>query len=158
MSHLFKLSLALLLSITFAAACSQEKTKNSNTNAEKVSVTMYKNPGCECCTAWAEHMERNGFEVEEKPVDNLYALKFNYKVPNDMGACHTALIGDYVVEGHVPAEDVNRLLKEQPDAKGLAVPGMPTGSPGMEIPGRKAEPFDVMLFSEDGSRSVYASH
>lgn len=152
---------ALLASLTFGlvSACSQSESKNANSNtAEKASFTMYKNPGCMCCDKWAEHMESNGYEVEIKPIDNLAAFKFTHKVPNDMGACHTSVIDGYVVEGHVPAEDVDRLLKEQPDAKGIAVPGMPTGSPGMENPNRPDDPYDVMLFKEDGSRSVYASH
>lgn len=119
-------------------------------------VVMYKNPGCQCCTAWAVHMEENGFTVREEPRQDMPAVKANYGVPYTMASCHTAVIGDYVVEGHVPASEVKRLLKEQPDAQGLAVPGMPVGSPGMEQGGR-SEPYDVMLFSDSGSR-VYESY
>lgn len=159
------LSVALLIlsfgTLTLLSACSQDESKNgqeNSSNIEKASFTMYKNPGCQCCTKWAEHMEANGYEVTEKPVDNMAAIKFSNKVPNDMGSCHTAVIDGYVVEGHVPAEDIDRLLEEQPDAKGLAVPGMPIGSPGMENPSRPDDAYDVLLFQEDGSRSVYATH
>lgn len=148
-----------LLTLGLVSACSQSESKKaSSETVEKASFTMFKNPGCMCCDAWAEHMESSGYEVEIKPIDNLAAFKFSNKVPNDMGSCHTSVIDGYVVEGHVPAADVDRLLKEQPDAKGIAVPGMPTGSPGMEVPGRQAEAYDVMIFKEDGSRKVYASH
>lgn len=159
------LSVALLIlsfgTLTLLSACSQGESKNgqgNSSNIEKASFTMYKNPGCQCCTKWAEHMEANGYEVTEKPVDNMAAIKFSNKVPNDMGSCHTAVIDGYVVEGHVPAEDIDRLLEEQPDAKGLAVPGMPIGSPGMENPSRPDDAYDVLLFQEDGSRSVYTTH
>lgn len=161
MNYTLSTTLLALLSIGLVAACSQSESKQSESKsgtAEKASFTMYKNPGCMCCDKWAEHMEANGYEVTIKPVDNLYALKFNYKVPNDMGSCHTAIIDGYVVEGHVPVADVNKLLNERPDAVGIAVPGMPTGSPGMEVPGKEPESYKVMLFREDGSRTVYASH
>jgi len=146
----FALSIFIIGMIT---ACSGKKAEDG-----KVSFTMYKNAGCVCCSKWAEHMEEAGYEVTEKPVENLSALKFSNKVPNDMAACHTALIDGYVVEGHVPVEDVNRLLEERPDAKGIAVPGMPVGSPGMENPSRPDDQYDVFLFQENGSRKVYASH
>ena len=147
---------AVFIAIGMIAACSE--TKNNKLENGKVSFTMFKNPGCMCCTGWAEHMEEAGYEVEERPVDNLSALKFSNKVPNDMGSCHTAIIDGYVVEGHVPVEDIDRLLKERPDAKGIAVPGMPIGSPGMENPTRPDDEYDVFLFQEDGSRTVWASH
>ena len=151
----------LLMSMALLTACSQSETKDAGSQTgvtEKVSFTMYKNAGCMCCTEWAKHMEEHGYEVTEQPMDNLAAFKFTNKVPNDMGACHTSIIDGYVVEGHVPAEDIDRLLKERPDAKGIAVPGMPTGSPGMESPGRPDEAYNVLIFQEDGSRKVFASH
>ena len=158
--HFFALPVILFLATGLLTSCSQGESKQSGNGDEtlKTSFTMYKNPGCECCDKWADYMENNGYDVEIKPVDNLYALKFSYKVPNDMGSCHTSVINGYVVEGHVPAADIDRLLSEQPDAKGIAVPGMPIGSPGMEVPGRPDDPYNVMLFQEDGSRSVWASH
>lgn len=157
MKRFFSYSLFLFFTAGLVIGCSQTESKNAD-GSEKVSFTMYKNPGCQCCTKWAEHMEANGYEVTEKPVDNMAAIKFSNKVPNDMGSCHTAVIGGYTIEGHVPAEDIDRLLKERPDAKGIAVPGMPIGSPGMENPNRPDDAYDVLIFQEDGSRTVYASH
>ncbi len=125
-------------------------------SADATEVVMYKNPGCQCCTKWAMHMERAGFTVTEEPTDQLAAVKADQGVPYAMGSCHTALVGGYVVEGHVPIADVKRLLKEQPDAKGIAVPGMPAGSPGMESP--NPESYSVYLIGNDGSQSVYAQH
>lgn len=119
-------------------------------------VVVYKNAGCQCCTKWAEHMEQAGFSVTEKPTDELMSIKVDQDVPYNMASCHTALVGDYVVEGHVPIADVKRLLQEQPDAVGLAVPGMPAGSPGMESP--NPEPYKVFLIGNDGSQTVYSQH
>jgi hypothetical protein len=126
----------------------------ASTNVDE--VVMYKNPGCQCCTKWAAKMEQAGFTVTEKPTSQLASIKADQGVPYTMGACHTSLVGDYVVEGHVPITDVQRLLKEQPDAKGIAVPGMPAGSPGMES--MNPVPYKVYLIGEDGNHSVYAEH
>lgn len=124
----------------------------------KLEVIMYKNEGCQCCTKWADHMNEEEFEVIEKPIPNLYEVKVEQGITRELASCHTALVDGYVIEGHVPVEDVQRLLKERPDAIGLAVPGMPIGSPGMEVPGREADNFDVVLIAKDGSTSIYASH
>lgn len=119
-------------------------------------VVMYKNPGCQCCTEWAEYMEQAGFEVTENPTDQLAAIKADQGIPYNMASCHTAIVGDYVVEGHVPVEDVKRLLREQRDVRGIMVPGMPQGSPGMESP--NPEPYKVYLLGDDGRVAVYAEH
>ena len=128
----------------------------SDDGSAKIEVVMYKNPGCQCCTKWGYHMENAGFSVEEKPTQGMMALKQSYGVPARFESCHTAIIGDYFVEGHVPIEDVQRLLREKPDALGLTVPGMPTGTPGMEGP--NPENYDVYLVAKDGSTSVYSSY
>lgn len=128
---------------------------DTNSNA-KADIVMYKNAGCQCCDKWAQYMEGSGYSVKTVADQNLYAIKSQEGIPQDMGACHTALIGDYVVEGHVPAEDVMRLLREQPDAKGLIVPGMPASSPGMNT--ALNEPYKVYLLKNDGSTEVYAQH
>ncbi|MCW9705433.1 DUF411 domain-containing protein [Fodinibius salsisoli] len=120
-------------------------------------VVMYKNPNCQCCTKWAAHLEEAGFTVSEQPTQQMSAVKANYKVPYNMGSCHTAIVDGYVIEGHVPAKEVKRLLKERPDAIGLAVPGMPVGSPGMEQ-GNRTEPYDVLLFGEENEKSTFASY
>ncbi len=119
-------------------------------------VVMYKNAGCECCDKWASYMQGSGYSVEIVAAQNLSGIKADQGIPQNMGACHTALVGDYVVEGHVPAEDILRLLKESPDAKGLVVPGMPASSPGMNT--ALGEPYEVYLLKDDGSTEVYARH
>lgn len=123
------------------------------------SVTVYKDPSCGCCAKWVEHLKQNGFAttvIESKELDDI---KTKNKVPRQARSCHTALVNGYAIEGHVPASDVQRLLKERPAGiVGLAVPGMPIGSPGMEMPGRKGQPFDVLAFDKDGQTRVFASH
>ena len=138
----------VLLLVAGISACSQEKQPNAETKhssaAKTVSVTMYKNPNCQCCSKWATYLENNGFSVEEIPTDTLASVKKQKGVPNELGACHTAMIDGYVIEGHVPVEAINKLLKERPKAKGIAVPGMPAQSPGMaEEPGA----VDVYFFN-----------
>lgn len=121
-------------------------------------VTVHKSPTCGCCQNWVAHMQRAGFPVAVKGVDNLNPIKTEVGIPPGKGSCHTAQVGDYFVEGHVPAEDVKRLLTEKPDARGLTVPGMPVGSPGMEVPSGQVDSYDVLLVAKDGSTSVYSSH
>ena len=119
-------------------------------------VEMYKNPYCGCCGKWAEHMQKNGFKVVTHEVDNVPAKRKSLGMPERLGSCHTAKIGNYLLEGHVPATDVRRLLKEKPKALGLAVPGMPAGSPGMDVP--KSPPYETLLVQSDGSTRVFATH
>ena len=121
-------------------------------------VTVYKSASCGCCTAWVKYLRQAGFSVDAHELGNLGLIKERVGVPVGMGSCHTAEAGGYFVEGHVPADDIKRLLRERPDAKGLTVPGMPAGSPGMEAPSAKIEPYDVLLVLKDGSTSVYAHH
>ncbi|MGB0682671.1 MAG: DUF411 domain-containing protein [Magnetovibrionaceae bacterium] len=109
-------------------------------------MTVYKSPSCGCCGKWVEHMEENGFQVTVKNTDDLDPIKFIAGVPDKLQSCHTATIDGYVIEGHVPAADVKRLLAERPAAVGLSVPGMPIGSPGMEM-GDEKEPYPVILFN-----------
>ena len=103
-------------------------------------------------------MKDNGFSVEVKDVQNLSTIKSEYQIPMELQSCHTAIVDGYVIEGHVPVAEVNRLLAEHPDVAGLAVPGMPSGSPGMEMPGVAADPFDVLAFQTSGAVEVYASY
>ena len=123
-------------------------------------VEVLKSASCGCCIAWGEHMREQGFAVSEKNVSlvELNTAKNEAGLREEHKSCHTAYVDGYVVEGHVPAEDVRRLLTERPDAIGLAVPGMPFGSPGMGEPGPDAEPYDVLLVRRDGSTEVYSSH
>ena len=121
-------------------------------------ITLYKNVGCRCCTRWANLLRTKGYKVVEKGVDDLDAIKTRLKVGEKFQSCHTVLIGGYVIEGHVPMKEIDRLLKERPNAKGLSVPGMPVGSPGMEAPGNIPEPYTVFLMKTDGSSEVYAKY
>lgn len=120
-------------------------------------MTVHKNVGCGCCDLWVEHMQQAGFTAQVQEVSNMGPVKERLGVPVGMGSCHTAEVGGYFVEGHVPAPEVLRLLRERPDAKGLTVPGMPLGSPGMEVEGR-SESYEVFLVAGDGSTSVYAQY
>lgn len=114
-------------------------------------VVVSKDPGCGCCGTWAEHLRRAGFSVEIVETRNLNAVKQRLGVPADIVSCHTAEVDGYVVEGHVPASAIMRLLEQRPQAKGLAVPGMPMGSPGME--GGRPETYEVILFGPQGRRT-----
>ena len=128
------------------------------TTAQSEVVTVFKTPTCGCCAAWVDHMREAGFTVETQDLDNLTPIKEQYGVSPSVQSCHTAVVDGYVIEGHVPAVDVKRLLAERPDVAGLAVPGMPSGSPGMEAPGRAADPFDVLAFTDAGEVEVFASY
>lgn len=118
--------------------------------AEEIIITVHKDPNCGCCTGWVQHLRDAGFAVQVEETADLDAVRSRLGIPSDLVACHTAEVGGYLVEGHVPAAAVRRLLWERPVARGLAVPGMPVGSPGME--GGKPQPYAVVLFSVDGQR------
>ena len=120
---------------------------------ELPSILVYKTEGCGCCNGWVEHLQAAGFEVDARNVTDLMSVKLDAGLPADLSSCHTALVDGYVVEGHVPADVVKRLLAERPEAAGIAVPGMPVGSPGMEGPNPR--PYDVQVFDRQGGRSVY---
>lgn len=129
----------------------------STASAKRHEVVVYKHPQCGCCAAWVEHMEAAGFEVAVRRETDPEARWAAHDVPPELGSCHTATVGGYVIEGHVPAQDVRRLLEDQPEnVHGLAVPGMPVGSPGMEGP--NPQPFDVLLMRENGDVAVYRRH
>lgn len=119
-------------------------------------VLVYKSPTCGCCGSWVDHMKASGFRVKVIEENDITAVKQRFGVPEHLGSCHTALVGGYVVEGHVPASAVKRLLKEKPTAVGVSVPGMPIGSPGMDGP--NPEPFSTQLFDERGRARIYESY
>jgi hypothetical protein len=164
------LAFALAAAPLALAACSPDAPRAEAAPAEQTAptapasafdpslpaVTVYKSSTCGCCASWAEHLRENGFAVETVDVDDLQAVKTENGVPSALQSCHTAVVDGYVVEGHVPAADVKRLLAEAPEADGLAVPGMPIGSPGMEQ-GDTVQPYDVILFGDSGT-TVFASH
>jgi hypothetical protein len=119
-------------------------------------VKVWKSPTCGCCGRWVKHMEAAGFQVEVTDIDNVEPIKTANGVPLTLASCHTALVGGYVVEGHVPASDVRRLLSEKPSILGLTAPGMPAGSPGMDV--RGSPPYEVLAIDKDGKTTVYSTH
>lgn len=133
------------------AACS--------TAAQAATYEMFRDPYCGCCKVWASHVrEEIETEVKETVTSDMTAIKRARGVPQDLWSCHTMIVDGYVIEGHVPAEQIERLLKERPEGvRGIAVAGMPLGSPGMEAGGRK-QPYQVIAFGDNGTRSVFASY
>jgi hypothetical protein len=122
-------------------------------------LVVYKTPYCGCCKGWVAHMTRAGFTPTINELEDLAPVRARYGVPFKLSSCHTGVIGGYVIEGHVPPEDVTRLLREKPKALGLTVPGMPIGSPGMEVPNRPAERFQtLLLLDRSGRTQVFATH
>lgn len=121
-------------------------------------VLVHKSPTCGCCGLWVEHLRDAGFPVEVRDQDNIHPIKERLGIPFGKGSCHTAQIDGYVIEGHVPVEDIKRLLIERPQARGLTLPGMPAGSPGMEMPDGRVEPYTVELIATDGSTRPFAQH
>jgi len=160
----------LIVALLSIAACSKENRSADTTrvaltppaqaavqNAAPASartIKVYKDANCGCCKEWVKHLEQNGFTVEVMDMPDLSAVKTKYGVSPQLQACHTAVIGDYVVEGHVPADLIVKMLNEKPAIAGLAVPGMPAGSPGME--GATKERYDVLTFDRAGRTTVYA--
>ena len=120
-------------------------------------LQVFKSPTCGCCGAWVEHMRAAGFSVKVTEVDDTTAARKRLGLPDRFASCHTATVAGYVLEGHVPAAEVKRLLAQRPKALGLAVPGMPPSAPGMDVPGRK-DPYDVLLISADGQSRVFAAY
>jgi hypothetical protein len=121
-------------------------------------LEVFKTPTCGCCSKWVEHMRASGFTVRATNLDDLTDLKTKHRVPSQAQSCHTGLVNGYVIEGHVPAADVHRLLKERPPVVGIALAGMPIGSPGMEVEGVKARPYEVVSFDRRGATQVFAKH
>ena len=166
---------ALIVAVTVGlAACSKEPSRSQNetvaaapaptgdanavalasSNSELIPIKVYKDPNCGCCKEWVKHLEANGFKVETMDMPDLSLLKQKNGVKPEIQACHTAIVGGYVVEGHVPADIIKKMLKEKPAIAGLAVPGMPQGSPGMD--GGTRERYNVLTFDRAGRTTVYA--
>jgi hypothetical protein len=145
------MSLILLLGsflplVVVAAAPKNEKPP--------VEMTVYRSPTCGCCGKWLEHMKQDGFLVKDIQTEDMDAIKRQHGVPDNLKSCHTALVGGYVVEGHVPASDIRSLLEKKPAVVGVSVPGMPAGTPGMEMGGRK-DPYAVVQFDKNGQATVF---
>jgi hypothetical protein len=143
-----------LLSLAAAAAAA---SLPAFARASLPQVEVYKNPDCGCCGAWVEHLKAAGFSVKVHETPDTSAIRKRHGIPDAFGSCHTGVVAGYALEGHVPADDVKRLLAGKPVAAGLSVPGMPVGSPGMEAGSRK-DPFQVLLLDKAGRSSVFASY
>ena len=140
---------AVALSVATAAA-------PSVTSVTKPTITVYKDPNCGCCKSWIEHLRKHGFTVNAKDTPDMNTIKATLGVPGALTSCHTAVVEGYLIEGHVPAADIDRLLASRPKVKGLAVPGMPMGSPGME--GGAKQHYQVVTFDKVGKTAVYSSY
>jgi len=143
----------LIQIILFAAGISQTMVSQAESLP---AVTVYKSPTCGCCKKWVKHMQDNGFEVKAVDMKDMKSIKSMSGVRQEFASCHTARVGGYVVEGHVPASDIKRLLAEKPKVRGLTAPGMPMGSPGMEGP--RKDKYQVLSFDNKGITGVYANH
>jgi hypothetical protein len=147
MSRIKEFALSLLLGAALLS---------TSASADDLQIMVYKSPTCGCCSKWVSHLQENGFEVETTDLNDLRVIKSMSGIKPEQASCHTAKIGDYVIEGHVPADDIKRLLAERPEARGLTVPGMPKGSPGMEHP--NPDHYQVLLLGNDGTTEVFAEH
>jgi hypothetical protein len=131
---------------------------NIPTQAEEAkAITVYRSPTCSCCGKWLEHLKQNNFTIKDVPTEDMQAIKHKYGVSDEMASCHTAIVDGYVVEGHVPADDIKTLLKTKPKVVGITVPQMPSGTPGMEMGGKK-DPYNVMSFDTENHFQVFKSH
>jgi len=144
---------ALLMSAATVSYADPQKQLSKVLNE----IVVYRSPSCGCCGKWVKHLELNGFNVSDKVTDNVQGIKDQYGVNKSLASCHTAIIGDYVIEGHVPAEDIKAMIQAKARVKGLSVPGMVTGSPGMEMGGRK-DPYNVVSFDKYGKQSLYKAY
>lgn len=162
------LSLILVLAMVALSACTPTAqaplaavaaTGPATSPAQGLPIALvHKSPTCGCCGLWVDHLKKAGFEVEVRNSENVTPVKQRLGVPYGKGSCHTAEIGGYFIEGHVPVEDIKRLLAEKPDAKGLVLPGMPMGSPGMEGPEGTSQSYTVELVARDGTTSPFSQH
>ena len=125
--------------------------------AKPIDIVVYRSPTCECCGRWLEHLKKNNFNVKDIVTDDVQAIKNKYGVSEAMASCHTAIVDGYVIEGHVPANDIMKLLKTKPKIVGIAVPGMPSGTPGMEMGDRK-DSYNVMSFDKENHYEIFNSY
>lgn len=153
---MYKLLRNLLAGILLAGLMPQIAFAETGKHAELESITVYKSPTCGCCGKWVSHLQDNGFEVEAINQNDMNSVKLDAGIPRKLASCHTAIIGGYIIEGHVPAADIKRLLEERPDVAGLTVPGMPMGSPGME--GHRQDKYDVLTFTKSGETEIFSSY
>lgn len=151
--------LLLIIIVVTLGACAQARTPIASSSSDQGNtITMYKSATCGCCGTWAEYLQENGFTVLINEDEDLAQIKQTYQVPRQLSSCHTALLNGYVIEGHVPIDEINRMINEKPDILGIAVAGMPIGSPGMEVEGVDPVPYDVVTFDAQGNTTIFASY
>ena len=146
------LMVCVLLSLSFSI-----KAEGEVKTVEPIVIEVYRSPSCGCCSKWIAHLKENQFDVKDHVTNDVQVIKDKYGVPEKMASCHTALVNGYVVEGHVPAADIKKLLKLKPAVIGISVPGMPAGTPGMEMGGRK-DPYKVVSFDKEKKYQVFSSY
>ena len=146
------LMVCVLLSLNFSI-----KAEDQVKTVEPIVIEVYRSPSCGCCSKWIAHLKENQFDVKDHVTNDVQVIKDKYGVPEKMASCHTALVNGYVVEGHVPAADIKKLLKLKPAVIGISVPGMPSGTPGMEMGGRK-DPYQVVSFDKEKKYQVFSSY
>lgn len=166
MKHLALIQIGLITTLTIAA-CGEKKITGWDAKeyggapaVQGKVISVHRSETCGCCKSWITHLEKHGFVVEDHVERDMDGVKKRLGVPAEMGSCHTAVVDGYVIEGHVPAQDIVALLAKKPAIQGLSVPAMPVGTPGMEDPSGRKDPFSVMSFSKDGTREYrrYASY
>lgn len=146
-----------------SSATAQNVTKSAapttDIAAQALNITVYRTPTCGCCKGWVEHIKENGFQVTDivKPESEIQTIRQKYNLPSDLASCHTSEVAGYLVEGHIPVAEVKRLIAKKPDIAGISVPGMPIGTPGMEM-GDRQESFNVFAFRKDGQTEVFNSY
>lgn len=151
------IAIVLAASILFWGFIFQDRPVfETEVSEDEIIITMFHGEGCMCCVRWAEYLEEKGFTVVDELVDDLHKIKREKGIPGQLSSCHTAIVDGYVVEGHVPAEDILRLLSERPEATGISVPGMPPNAPGMDAPITRE--YQTILFDGEGNITVFATH
>ena len=151
--HMRLSTLALTVACALGAITAFAQAKRA---AAPIPIAVYKTPTCGCCGKWVAYMERNGFKATVTEMPDTSPARTKNGVPARLGSCHTSVVGGYAIEGHVPADDIKRLLREKPDVVGLAAPGMPQGSPGMDEP--DSPPYEVLAFDKQGQTRVFSTH
>lgn len=152
------MAVAIITSNITSAIAASSWDNETESYSGKQEITVYRSPSCSCCGDWIEHVQKHGFKIKQDiKTDEMEAIKQKYNLPPELASCHTAIINGYVIEGHVPADDIKRVLKQKLQLAGLAVPAMPIGTPGMEM-GDTKQPFSVIAFNKKGEVQVFNSY